>query len=335
MSMRVSAIVPAYNAGRFLVRAIDSLIQTAYPNLEIIIIDDGSTDESFSIACELQETYPATVQVLQHQDKANHGVSASRNLGLRECTGELICFLDADDYVYPHRFNATIPFLEKDTSVDGVYGTTLMVFGKKADQAHWVNREHLFGITESVPQCELLPTLLTSRVWATSAILFRRRLLEKTGLFDERFPIAEDCHLYLRMASTGKIVAGDLSKPMSAYVRHNSNSYYADIGNKVHFIRAVADVDYWARKKRLENSTIRLIRDGLGKYVLGAVISARETHKQKLAWKMITAAFSHHAFGLLQNSNLVKQIVWLFWESVTKRKPAISTQGVNSDSCNK
>jgi len=126
MSMSVSAIVPAYNAERFLVRAVESLIQTAYPNLEIIIIDDGSTDTTFSIARELQIKYPAIVQVLRHSDYGNHGVSASRNLGILNSSGELICFLDADDYVYSRRFETSVPMLEKDQSIDGVYELTEM-----------------------------------------------------------------------------------------------------------------------------------------------------------------------------------------------------------------
>ncbi|MCA9046329.1 MAG: glycosyltransferase family 2 protein, partial [Planctomycetaceae bacterium] len=96
----VSCIIPVFNAAAWLERAIRSLLDCGLSDLEIVMVDDGSTDESLAEVHRLQNEHKC-IRVLQHPDKQNHGVSATRNLGIENSTGELICFLDGDDFVYP------------------------------------------------------------------------------------------------------------------------------------------------------------------------------------------------------------------------------------------
>ena len=92
---KVSVIIPVYNAEKFLSRCIDSVLQQTHQNLEIILIDDGSSDKSLQICCTYAEI-DSRVVVLHHE---NHGVSYTRNCGLNTATGEYITFIDADDWV--------------------------------------------------------------------------------------------------------------------------------------------------------------------------------------------------------------------------------------------
>ena len=132
--MLVSVIVPAFNAARYLSRAVESLVKTGYPDLEIIIVDDGSRDDTLDVAHGLAQRYPDAVVVTRHADRGHHGASASRNVALRESAGEAVCFLDADDFVYPHRFRAAVPVLISDPAADGVYELTRVLF--ETEEAH-------------------------------------------------------------------------------------------------------------------------------------------------------------------------------------------------------
>src|SRR5688572_24093435 len=91
---RVSAIIPNYNYAYYLPRAIDSVLAQTYPHVEIVVVDDGSTDNSETVL----KSYGGRIRWLRQQ---NQGVAAARNHGVRETTGELVAFLDADDLWLP------------------------------------------------------------------------------------------------------------------------------------------------------------------------------------------------------------------------------------------
>ena len=92
---KVSVIVPVYNAEKYLCKCVDSIVAQTYPNLEILLIDDGSTDKSPEICDEYQERN----KIIKVIHKKNGGVSSARNVGIEISTGKYVCFIDADDYV--------------------------------------------------------------------------------------------------------------------------------------------------------------------------------------------------------------------------------------------
>ncbi len=110
----VSVIVPVYNSERFLAEALDSIARQSAPPAEIVVVDDGSTDESAAIAAR----YPSVRLVRQ----ANAGVSAARNAGLAAATGERLAFLDADDLFLPGKLAAQALALDAHPEWDGVFG---------------------------------------------------------------------------------------------------------------------------------------------------------------------------------------------------------------------
>ena len=98
---KISVIIPIYNTAPYLRRCIESIIKSEYRNIEVICINDGSTDDSRSILADL-ESIDCRIKVF---DQINLGVSAARNRGLEQCTGDLIAFVDSDDMVHPKYFN--------------------------------------------------------------------------------------------------------------------------------------------------------------------------------------------------------------------------------------
>ena len=98
MSKTVSVIVPVYNSKAYLARCIDAILSQTYENLEVILVDDGSSDNSLEI-CRDYEKNDSRVRVFY---KENGGSSSARNIGIKEATGEYICFCDSDDYYEPN-----------------------------------------------------------------------------------------------------------------------------------------------------------------------------------------------------------------------------------------
>jgi glycosyltransferase involved in cell wall biosynthesis len=117
--MKISVITPVYNAEKYVTKAVESALQ--FPEVwEIILVEDQSPDHALAICKKLVEKYDR-VKLFQHPDKGNHGAGASRNLALEKASGDLIAFLDADDYYLPNRFDAEKE-LFKNPEVEGVYG---------------------------------------------------------------------------------------------------------------------------------------------------------------------------------------------------------------------
>lgn len=109
MSLLISVIIPVYNTAQYLSRCLDSIISNSYDNLEIICINDGSTDESLNILREYEAKDNRIVVV----DVSNGGVSKARNIGLERASGEFICFIDSDDWIHKKFFSTLLYFAEK------------------------------------------------------------------------------------------------------------------------------------------------------------------------------------------------------------------------------
>ena len=284
---RISIVIPAYNAADTLLRAVESLNATAYPNLEVVIVDDGSEDDTWAVATQIADGGSMNATCFRHANGENRGVSATRNLGIERATGELIGFLDADDYVYPHRFEEAVDILRDDETVDGVQNTCELVFSNDESRAAWWNDAPLFGFEQRVAPDALLEELLTGRCWATSAILFRRELLERTGVFSTELQIAEDCHLWFRMASVGRIVAGDPQRPVSAYWRTMESAYQPHASTRILMIRAMTAFLAWARRSPdVPPETLRRARGAVARYITRGVASARGRSDRSDAWSI-------------------------------------------------
>ena len=102
----VSVIVPAYNAERTLRRSVNSVLNSGYDAIEVIIVDDGSTDGTAQVAGELSRD-----SRVKYEYQENGGVSAARNRGIELCSGDYLSFLDADDYVLPGVYEASLEVL--------------------------------------------------------------------------------------------------------------------------------------------------------------------------------------------------------------------------------
>lgn len=186
-------IIPSYNRLPFLKRALDSVLNQSYKVDEILLIDDGSNDQS---EVEIRRHYPQVRYFYQE----NLGVSAARNLGLKMCRGEWIALLDSDDEWQPHKIQRQIEALSQQPKMKICHcNETWLRKGKPLAQQekHKKHGGHIFA--HCLPLCVISP----------SAALIHHSVFDKVGLFDETLPACEDYDLWLRICAVYPVLFVD------------------------------------------------------------------------------------------------------------------------------
>jgi glycosyltransferase involved in cell wall biosynthesis len=184
----VSVVTPAYNVAWCVGRAVDSVLAQDYPAREMIVVNDGSTDDTAKVLA----TYGDTIRVIQQE---NRGMSAARNAAIRAARGEYIAFLDSDDWWHPGKLSRQVALMQSDPGV-GFCSTAARV---EDPQGRLVN---LWRCRHS--RTDILETLFAENAaiaGGCSAVMVRRSLLERTGLFDETLRGFEDPDLWMRLAA--------------------------------------------------------------------------------------------------------------------------------------
>lgn len=191
----VSVIVPVYNGARYLRQALDSALAQTYPNLEVVVIDDGSTDTSREVIA----SYGPRLGVIE---QANSGVAVARNAGIRASRGEFISFLDQDDWWHPQKIARQVEVLQADAAVALVH----------TDLCHY---DEVSG--QLVPRCNSgRPDLLSGSCYerllhgnaiCNSTVMVRRAVLDEVGLLDTTMGrnTVQDYDLWLRIAKRWKL----------------------------------------------------------------------------------------------------------------------------------
>lgn len=192
----VSVIIPAFNAARFLPRALASVAAQTYPadRIETIVIDDGSTDDTLALARTFDEHVPG----LQVFSQPNQGVSAARNLAIAVSAGKLIAFLDADDRWLPDKLAAQVEVYQADPTVGLVHCGFEFVDQNGAALPDWPRRSRL-------DHGDVLLEFLCDFFLITSAVVVPRAVLDRVGGFDESLKVGEDNELFLRIVSAFQV----------------------------------------------------------------------------------------------------------------------------------
>lgn len=284
--MKISCIVPVFNASTTVTATVASILEASDFDLEVVLVDDGSTDSSLTICREISDHFLGSVTAHTHPNNSNCGVSATRNLGIRKSTGDLICFLDADDLYQPHRFVNALRILDEHPEVDGVFEDCAIEFGTPEDEKAWQGSQRIFGVPQNLNGPELLRTLLLGKTWHTSSILFRRSLLDRTGLFDETLHTAEDCHLWFRMAAVGELVHGKSSTPVSTYFRRGGSLFSHGWKARQTMLRALFLFDQWSRQQKLTPEFRDVIHSAIDEYAMNSISVARSAGERLEAWKL-------------------------------------------------
>ncbi len=203
MPTLVSVVTPVFNGARFLAEAIDSVLAQTYPTVEIVVVDDGSTDRT----PEIIASYP-NVHGLR-QERA--GQAAARNRGVAAATGEYVAFLDADDVMLPDRLERQVAYLRERPEYACVLGRQRIAVEPGVEPPEWVGKAGVDG-----GESELVQPM---------SALVRRTALERIGPFDASFRYAEDVDWLFR-AQDGDVGVGILDDVVVVRRIHGANLTY-------------------------------------------------------------------------------------------------------------
>ncbi|MCU0422052.1 MAG: glycosyltransferase family 2 protein [Bacteroidia bacterium] len=218
----VSVIVPCYNVQGFVKETVDRLMLQSYKHLQVILVDDGSTDNTYQILCELKAAYN-NIELIKSK---NAGLSSARNKGIQAAKGKYIQFLDADDMLHNQKIEAHVKFLEQHPSIDLVYSDTLFfdhnhpeIFYKNI---HLTQQQWMPMISGNGK--EVLPHLVKGNIFTVCSPLVRYALFEKNIGFNTNFFALEDYEFWLRCAINGATFQYDNNSMAISYVRVHPKS---------------------------------------------------------------------------------------------------------------
>ena len=202
----VSVVIPAYESPDYLNQAIRSVCDQTWTDYELIVVDDGSTDE-----CVARYELPKTARLIRHE--SNRGAGAARNTGIRAGKGDYVALLDHDDVWLPGKLEAQVAILEANPDASLAYCRCTTVDDKlnpKSD-TRW---------TEKSPSADPLRQFLDGwgPIRSCSAILVRRQAFDEVGLFDESLTGTDDYQFYMRLALTHRFAYDP--EPLVLYRMH-------------------------------------------------------------------------------------------------------------------
>lgn len=210
MSGTVSVVIPAYNSERFIAGAVESVLGQTYPDVETVVVDDGSTDGTV----EALRPYLSHVRLIQ---KVNGGVATARNAGAAAATGRYVSFLDADDVWLPRKLERQVALLEADPGLGCVHCGM-----DEVDAEGRLRRRLVVGGSGWIAADMLLldrPTL----VGPGSTLVMPRELFQQLGGFDSQLPPSEDWELGFRIALKHRV--GFVPEPLVRYRIHGGNAH--------------------------------------------------------------------------------------------------------------
>lgn len=188
----ISIILPTYNRGYCIERAIDSILQQVYPYWELLVVDDGSTDHTEEIVMKISQS---DARVRYYRQPVNKGVAAARNEGIRQARYEYIAFQDSDDVWKKDKLKKQMRMFEEQPELGLVY---CAYEGTKRDGTMVRVPSAAMAIEEL--QGRMYPLLLKQNVIGAPTVIVRRECLAGSGGFDDKLTCLEDWELFLRIA---------------------------------------------------------------------------------------------------------------------------------------
>lgn len=270
--MRFSVIIPLYNKAPYIEKALRSILEQTYEDYEIIVVDDGSSDDSYSVAKSALEASERPFKLI-HQENA--GVSTARNNGVSVSKGEYICFLDGDDWWAP-TFLEKMDGLIRDYPDAGIYGTNYY-YVKNGRQRVCVSTAETGYINYCKVYSEGMAMPLTS-----ITVAMRRDVFDESGGFRKGITLGEDFDLWIRIALKHQVAF--LNEPL-AYYNNDSNPTWRGV-KRLHnpSSHMLWNLDYLAEEE-VKNPEYKHLVDNLRVYsLLPYYLSKeyRETAKKEL-----------------------------------------------------
>lgn len=269
--MRFSVIIPLYNKAPYVAKAIGSVLSQTFKDYELIIVDDGSKDDSFDVARKAIEGHDHCRICKQE----NSGVSVARNNGVAISRGDYLCFLDADDWWDAH-FLEAMSKLIADYPEAGIYGTNYTIVNetKRKTRVSPIGVEPGFE-KGYINYCQVYAKSLAMPLW-TGAVCMSRKVFDEMGGFPKGIKLGEDFLLWIRIALKYKVVL--INRPLSFY-NQDVDAVNRGVG-KLHNPEEhmLWNVDFLAEEEII-NPDYKLLIDNLRTYGLLPYYLSKEYHE--------------------------------------------------------
>lgn len=283
----VSVVIPCYNHGNYLPDAIESLHRQTYRAIEIVVVDDGSTDNTMDAAAKYAD--------VKYVYQKNQGLSSARNTGILNCTGELLVFLDADDLLLPYAIEYNVKFLQKNIQaafVSGAHRVTTLDTSKIGEKKEIVTANHYMHFLRS------------NYIGMHATVMFRRYLFDEF-LFDSTLKACEDYDMYLKVAR--KYPVAHHTKVLAIYRRHESNMS----GNNELMLSTVLEVLHRQKQFLVSQAERKAYQDGIKNY--------KNYYTTLLFCQLrIGKKISKEAIATLENNNLTLYFRYITIQGIKK-----------------
>jgi glycosyltransferase involved in cell wall biosynthesis len=221
MDGKVSVVIPSYNYSAYISDAIDSIMAQTYPHWEIIVVDDGSRDNTAEVVAQ----YTAQDSRIKYHYQQNQGLSAARNTGISLAQGEYIQLLDADDYISKRKLEIQVGLLEQYSDVALVYADTYIYTHSDDPTVPRNFRQfHLTMPPISSQGVGLVMHMTLDNIFLVGSPLFRRSMAVAAGPFDRNLSSLEDWHFWYRAALQNQKFVYDNQEGTEFYVRTHGNN---------------------------------------------------------------------------------------------------------------
>jgi glycosyltransferase involved in cell wall biosynthesis len=284
----VSVVIPCYNQARFLGEAIESVLAQTYARSEIVVVDDGSTDNTVEVASRYRE--------VRSISQRNQGQGAARNEGLRHASGEFVVFLDSDDRLLPRAFEVALNCLDAHPGVAFVAGRCvgLGVDGGQRNTRYEpiVERNHYIRL------------LLGNYIWTPGTVMFRTALVRDAGGFKTTVSGAEDYDLYLRIAKHHRIWCHD--QVIAEYRLHDTSTSRKPLLMMRSTLRVM-----WAQRDAVKRDPLAepALRQGIknwkalyGEQLMNAMRKQLRAHEWKRAMSSLVGLLRYYPGGFVRHA---------------------------------
>ncbi len=259
----VSVVIPTYNYAHFVTGAVESALAQTYPDREVLVVDDGSTDDTRDRLAPFEGR-------IRYIHQANQGLSAARNTGIREARGALIAFLDSDDLWHPEKLAVQARYLAEHPEVALLASDHLDMHTSEIGAVEWPLVDGTRTIQAHAVSFEQL--VIGSRFGACGVVA-RRRCFEEVGVFDETLRSAEDVDMWIRIAS--RFPVAKLEFPLWVYRHHGTSMHRATARMELNTLKMLAKV--FDGPEPLSRSP-RLKRKALAQIVIQLAYGYRDAH---------------------------------------------------------
>jgi glycosyltransferase involved in cell wall biosynthesis len=209
----ISVVIPTYNSENFVTKTLETLYSQTYNNYEVIVSDDGSTDNTVGVVRSFFLKNPSrkkSILINKHE-----GPGAARNNGIESASGDWVSFLDSDDFWNHNKLESVVGYILKNDDIDLVCHSQIAIDGSKEtlmDPSKYFNNK-----------IDPFLSIYRENCLYTSALTVKKSILYQAGLFDNRLSSAQDYDLWLRLGMINNVKMGFIAEPLSTHINREGN----------------------------------------------------------------------------------------------------------------